>query len=266
VSPRLIAVDWSGAHNPRDQRKKIWLGEVQDGVLVRLEDGRDRDELAEHLVDEAARDPALVVGLDFAFSLPAWFLADRGLGSAYELWELAAREGEHWLHACEPPFWGRPGVARPPGPEQFRRTERRVGAVAGVRPKPVFQIGGAGAVGTASVRGMPALKRLRDAGFHVWPFDPPALPLVVEIYPRLLTGPVTKSDFAGRCEYLSARFPHLAVGLGVLAMRSDDAFDAAVSALVMSEHAAELLRLAPIRDPRMALEGEIWRPRLPVFA
>ena len=49
----------------------------------------------------------------------------------------------------------------------------RAARVRGIAPKSVFQIGGAGSVGTASLRGMPVLQRLREAGFAVWPFDRP---------------------------------------------------------------------------------------------
>src|SRR5947207_2673911 len=81
---------------------------------------------------------------------------------------------------------------RPTLEEHLRRTDRDVPGIGGIRPKSVFQIGGAGAVGTGSIRGMSLLKRLSDAGFAVWPFDSAQFPLVVEIYPRLLTGSVKK--------------------------------------------------------------------------
>lgn len=83
-------------------------------------------------------------------------------------------------------------------PDDLRRTDREAPAIGGIRPKSVFQIGGAGAVGTGSLRGMPILKRLRDAGFAVWPFDAPRWPCVVEIYPRLLTGAVNKGSAGAR--------------------------------------------------------------------
>jgi len=41
---------------------------------------------------------------------------------------------------------------------------------------------------------------------------------------------------------------------------SEDAFDAAVSALAMSEHEAELRTLDPPADPVYAIEGKIWQP------
>ena len=108
---RVIAIDWSGAI--AGARRKIWLAEVSMGSLVRLESGRDRDAVAEHLIAEAARDSRFVVGLDFAFSLPAWFLERRSLASAHALWALADREAEAWLAGSEPSFWGR----RTPRPE-----------------------------------------------------------------------------------------------------------------------------------------------------
>ena len=37
---RAIAIDWSGAKS--GARSRIWLAEVRDGCLTRLESGRDR--------------------------------------------------------------------------------------------------------------------------------------------------------------------------------------------------------------------------------
>lgn len=255
-----VAVDWSGRRT--GVKRHLWLAEVRAGALVRLECGRDRAELVEHLVDLAAAEPALVVGLDFAFSLPVWFLRSRDLSSAPALWRLAEREAEAWLAACEPPFWGRPGRPRPALPAHFRATEAALPPVAGVRPKSAFQVGGAGAVGTGTLRGLPALARLRGAGFSVWPFDPPTPPVAVEIYPRLLTGPVRKSDPASRATSLrTGPWPRpLPPGLERLAASGEDAFDAAVSALRTDEHRAELLALPCAADEATRLEGAIWAP------
>ena len=68
--------------------------------------------------------------------------------------------------------------------------------------KSTFQIGGAGSVGTGSLRGMPHLRRLRQAGFSIWPFHSASPWTVMEIYPRLLTGPVHKSSHEHRARYL----------------------------------------------------------------
>ena len=257
---RIVAIDWSGAR--KGAEKKIWLAEASGGRLRTLESGRSRDEIAAHLVELAERDSKLIIGLDFAFSLPRWFLAERGLTTAHELWDLCSREGETWLASCEPPFWGRPGKRNPRLAEdhQFRQTDLSVPAQGGLRPKSVFQIGGAGAVGTGSLRGMPILRRLHDAGLSIWPFDSPSLPMVVEIWPRLMTGPVTKSSSQERANYLRARFPGLEEQHFARAVASDDAFDAAVSALMMDQHGGELMMLPEVDDLQMSLEGMIYYP------
>lgn len=251
---RTVALDWSG--RATRAAETIWTAVVHDGRLVELANGRDRGQAIAHLLDLASRDPDLVVGLDFSFSLPAWFAASLGAATGPELWPVVAAEGERWLRDCEPPFWGRTGRRRPPG-EVLRRTEAQLDAVSGIRPKSTFQVGGAGAVGTGSLRGMPLLRDLRAGGFAVWPFDDGRTPVAVEIWPRLLTGPVVKSDAGVRRAYLAARFPD--VGAGPAAC-SEDAFDAAVSALVMDRHRSELLALPPARDDVDRLEGRVWVP------
>src|SRR5258706_13147439 len=161
---------------------------------------------------------------------------ERSDDNARALWYAAAAEGEAWLRECEPPFWGRPGRPRPDLPAHFRHTEADIAAVGGIRPKSSFQIGGAGSVGTGSVRGFPALARLQDAGFAIWPFDAPARPPVaVEIWPRALTGPVGKSDATARAAYLDRHLPALASQLRDAAVGSEGAFDAAVSAVAVSQ-------------------------------
>jgi hypothetical protein len=254
----VIAVDWSGRR--AGERRYLWMAEAAGGTLLRLESGRTREEVVAELVARATDDPPAVVGFDFSFSLPAWFLDRRGLRGAPELWAAAAVDGERWLRECAPPFWGRPGRRRPDG-EQLRATEAALAAVGGIRPKSTFQIGGAGSVGTGSVRGWPALVRLREAGFAIWPFDVPACPPVaVEIYPRVFTGPVVKSSASARAGVLDARYPALPPGLRDRAVASEDAFDAAVSALAMSIHEDELRALPRIDDEMGRREGRVWTP------
>jgi hypothetical protein len=127
----------------------------------------------------------------------------------------------------------------------------------------VFQIGGAGSVGTASLRGMPALHRLRLAGFAIWPFDPPRYPLAVELWPRLLTGPVVKSNLAARRAWLAANRLPLTPGQRARAERSEDAFDAAVAACRAPAPWAEPAWRVEPTDPVVQLEGWIWGVPLP---
>lgn len=263
-----IAVDWSGAI--ATVRSRLWLAEARARKLVRVECGFDRAELIRHLIECAEREPDLVVGLDFAFSFPLWFIEQLGAQSAREVWDIVAREGEDWLARCPHPFWGKPYVRCPPqvaGQSPLRITENEHVAVGGISPKSVFQVGGAGTVGTGSLRGMPWLRDLQDAGFSIWPFDAPRRPLVVEIYPRYLTGRVHKQSPIARALYLQAHLAHESRVMQDLAACSEDAFDAAVSAVCMQRFARDFTRIAQI--PRTAvdrLEGRIWSPlRDPLF-
>lgn len=251
----IMAIDWSGAKKPA---RKIWLAEVRSGQIDRLEPFNSRDAAFQEMVSFACGRSDAIVGLDFAFSLPAWFLRERRMASAFDLWPVVEREGERWLSACEPPFWGRSGTIKPRVESHYRRTEERL-LVGGHRPKSGFQINGGGTVGTGSIRGMPFLAKARHAGFSVWPFDAPRTPVIVEIYPRALTGPVVKSSQSARADYLLDHWPDLRPSMRDLAMSSDDAFDAAVSALVMDDHLDEFAALEPA-DELGKLEGEVWMP------
>ena len=245
---RAIAVDWSvRLGNPG---AAIWLAEVVDGRLRRLEGGRTREEVTDALLAEARRDPALVVGLDFAFSFPRWFVEERA-ASAANFWDVVAREGEEWLRDPQPPFWRTSGVPPLPRERAYRRTELELPRM----PTSVFKLVGPGQVGPASIRGMPYLARLRVA-FAVWPWEA-GLPLTVEIWPRLLTGPVVKTSRPARAAHL-ATLPEVDGALAAVAARNDDAFDAAVSAIALARHGAELRALEPA--PEDELEGRIWHP------
>jgi Protein of unknown function (DUF429) len=248
----ILAVDWSG----RDTRtaESIWLAEAADGRLIDLEGGWSRDEVVDEVIARAG-DATAVVGLDFAFSFPGWWCQEQGWSTGRDVWQAAAREGETWLKACTFPFWGRPTKRNEHDPDRlYRSTDREVPAGS---PKSVFQIGGAGAVGTGSIRGMPYLLKLAEAGFSIWPFDEPGNRSVVEIYPRALTGPVNKGSWRARHRHL---FEHFGDQDGTLLERaagSEDAFDAAVSAIVMSRHLPQLVRTT---DPDYRIEGQIWVP------
>lgn len=255
---RIIAVDWSGAK--KGASRKIWLAEVENGKVTRLEPGRTRGQVIEYLIGLARQAPNLIVGLDFAFSFAAWFVREKKAATAEEFWTLVSKDGEFWLKDCCAPFWGRKGRMCDKSRCLLRQTEMQVAVVRGIRPKSVFQIGGAGAVGTGSIRGMPFLKLLKKAGFKIWPFDPAIPPLVIEIYPRALTGAVNKTDAKARSEYLEEHFPALDPEHGAKARSSDDAFDALVSGLTMARHHGSFACLEQATDPEILLEGSIWTP------
>ncbi len=116
-------------------------------------------------------------------------------------------------------------------------------------------------MGTGSIRGMPMLSRLHQAGFHLWPFQPAELPLVLEIYPRLFTGAVVKSSGDARKAHLQQpRYARLPSEVLAKATASEDAFDALCSLLGMVENAPHLNTLTQDCHPATRMEGAIWNP------
>jgi hypothetical protein len=254
---RYVAVDWSGRVARAEDH--IVAAEVAGRELVRVVGHRTRPEVVADLIERAERNPTVVVGFDFAFSLPAWFVSHLGCADAPSFWDVVRAEGEGWLRECPAPFWGRKGRSKPTDLVLLRDTDCRIAPVSGITPKSPFQIGGAGAVGSGSLRGMPYLISLRDAGFSIWPFDPPRRPLVVEIYPRVLTGVVRKSSPQARSVYLAERHSEIDSHLAALASASEDAFDATVSALAMASAGPSFASL-PEPQENSCLEGQIWYP------
>jgi hypothetical protein len=141
--------------------------------------------------------------------------------------------------------------------ERYRSCEHQLRAMHR-QPKSIFQIGGAGAVGTGSLRGMPWLAWLRRRGVAIWPFDAAGFVTAFEVYPSLYAK-VSTYDAAGRATHLDA-LPSRVLGPREreLATASDDAFDAVVSALAMWERRDELRALGAATDATPALEGAIW--------
>src|SRR2546428_9829655 len=130
---RAMAVDWSGATH--SMRRRIWLAEaIEPGRLVGLEVISHRSAVVERLLSAAGRTASrplnghsvtgagrpvsaassvarsnsvdalrfeyVAIGLDFAFSFPAWFVEQAGVSSAAETWAYVERCGEGWLAAC----------------------------------------------------------------------------------------------------------------------------------------------------------------------
>lgn len=294
---RIVAVDWSGRVDAAGQRRHIWAG-VWTAGNVTLEAGRTREELVEWLIAMSRETPRMVVSLDCCFSFPAWFLAEHGCATVFEFWQKVAEgQGERWLaRECEEVsrdvrFWGAPHKR----PEQFcganlHRSMRftdmdnkitpkmlegdpeRAAKVRGITPKSPFQIGGSGSVGTGSLRAMPFLLRLHQEGFRVWPFESSRLsaakaqPLLVEMYTRLMTGAVKKSNAEARKVYLAAKkksdamYAGLPRGVIAKALGSEDGFDALVSMLEMVRWREEFAGLKATKDEALKLEGITWRP------
>jgi len=107
---------------------------------------------------------------------------------------------------------------------------------------------------------MPKLLELSRAGFSIWPFDPPRLPMAVEIYPRWLTGRVSKTSEVSRRLFLASHADGEELDIVEAAASSEHAFDAAASALAMARDSSRFDDLPRDQDPLHHLEGRIWRP------
>lgn len=263
---RCIAVDWSGAVNLRYQREHIWVAEAAQGRLIQLRNGQNRRDVVDYLLRTIRGGGPLVIGLDFAFSFPRWYLEEHHLENVQALWTRAADQGERWLKGQTWPFWGLPGPFNNHPEDLTEDLELRETDWVN-DGEPVFHVHGGANVGTGTIRGLPHLTEMRCAGATIWPFDAPVpgSPNVIEIYPRVFYGHgVTKKrDENGRNSrrrYLERNYPDLERPQHDAMVVSDDAFDAGVSALVMSAHIGALQRLQPATEPPISLEGEIWVP------
>ncbi|MEJ7584038.1 MAG: hypothetical protein WKF43_08110 [Acidimicrobiales bacterium] len=249
-----MAVDWSGdARAETGTHPRLWVAQGCDGALTALDPSARQGAIVAIRAAADREGPSLVVGLDFAFSYPSWFMTGRGLTSGPDLWDRI--DG---LAFDRPPFFGWKASRAPAPGRRYRRTEVRL-RQHGFPAKSTFQLTGPGSVGTGSRKGMPHLADLRGSGFAVWPFDPAddARPVVAEIYPRVFTGAVVKSDARARQRTFDALVPHAPPLLRARAIGSEDAFDAAVSAVALSCSTG----FDPPPEPEIATtEGWVVRP------
>src|SRR2546421_9740341 len=91
----LAAIDWSGRKD--DRGRTIWLAVVEDGKMVRLENGWSREGLVDALKGMRERADRLIVGIDFAFSFPVDYCRQQGWASGHDVWQAARDHGEEWL-------------------------------------------------------------------------------------------------------------------------------------------------------------------------
>ncbi|MEM9725002.1 MAG: precorrin-8X methylmutase, partial [Pseudomonadota bacterium] len=222
----LIRGEREGAQESRPRS----AGPRVDGPsLQRLENPSTRIEairlIADLLAEERAAGRRVLAGFDFPFGYPTgvakqitgdvgWAPLWRRLsdditeGDANQTNRLAVAGALNGAWGGDGPFWGNGAKAeidglgrkKPQGygealPSEFRIVERIQHAAGGPRPKSVWQLAGAGAVGSQALTGVPALQRLRadprlaDA-VQVWPFEtglaPPRAEIcIAEVYPSL---------------------------------------------------------------------------------
>lgn len=246
VFDSYLFADYSGARSAREQRKHLVAAIAWPNRSIVLQHLTREDlfqAVTEALLAAERRGLRLLIGFDFSFSFPLGFseaafgsnCMDWGksidalraaLGTSDEgdprRWAAACntRLAEHFDLACGP-FWGAGFGPQPHKPAfPFAKAgfaERRlVEQQPSMRTsKPIFQLGGIGAVGLQSLYGISFLARLRgwtlqaNIPLFFWPQDGPHLPaegpVCVEAYPRLYNEGIKSDESDARACLLWAK-------------------------------------------------------------
>lgn len=226
---RTVVVDWSARAAPARGKDTIWIGVHQPDGTVVAANPPTRQAAFDALLSLLADGVPTVVGFDFPLGYPAGFAAATGLMGAAggpAPWQAAwahltdrivdglANANNRWDVAADlnrrlgtNRFWGAPPrragphltTRKPPpvarGPAEYRHVEIRL-RDRKTRPFTVWQLLGAGSVGSQVLTGIPVVHRLRHhpqlrGSTRVWPFETglqrPEAPIVVaEIWPTLV--------------------------------------------------------------------------------
>lgn len=214
----VIVVDWSGGNDrgPTPKADAIWACVARGGVTEAPVYLRNRQVaeawIADTLQIERAAGRRVMVGFDFPFGYPRGFArAVAGTDDPLALWNWLADRIEDAPKANNRfdvagainlalggngPFWGNglkreiDGLPRTkagyenPFAQRRQAEERAKGAFS------VWQLSGAGSVGSQALMGLPVLARLRQrfgGDLAVWPFQPlDAGIALVEVWPSLI--------------------------------------------------------------------------------
>jgi precorrin-8X/cobalt-precorrin-8 methylmutase len=198
----VVIVDWSASAVPKRGADSIWVAALDAATgACSLENLRTRALAEARLLALASSPGRSLVGFDFPFGYPMGFAGQLGLeGTPWAAtWALLAEmvhDDEHnhnnrFAVAAElnrrlgsPHFWGVPSareaewlpVRRPAEAlARWRLAEQRL-RDGGLRPFSVWQLLGAGSVGSQALTGIPVVHRLRHHPLlrdrsAVWPFE-----------------------------------------------------------------------------------------------
>lgn len=214
----FVMVDWSGGNRKpaKPSADAIWVSVVRQGAKLPPLYFRSRQAVEPWLcalIDaELTAARRIMIGFDFAFGYPAGFAETiTGSPAPVALWDWYEARVEdtetannrfdlagqiNAMFRGTGPFWGN-GLKRdiPHLPRKGRdRTQMPFNEKRAVEKQAkgafsVWQLSGAGAVGSQVIMGLPVLARLRRhfAGrVAVWPFEPLDAPVAfVEIWPSL---------------------------------------------------------------------------------
>ncbi len=227
----FLMVDWSGGNDrgPKPKKDAIWTCVARGGSSDEPIYHRNRQNaeawITTLLDDELAAGRRVFAGFDFAFGYPNGF-GERLIGTdePFAIWDWFAERVEdkptannrfdlageiNGLFSGVGPFWGN-GLQRdiPDLPRKGRdrhghgMNEKRAAENIAKGAFPVWQLAGAGAVGSQVIMGLPMLARLRrrfDTALRVWPFEPLDSPVaIVEVWPSLIAKAVAATMPEGR--------------------------------------------------------------------
>lgn len=231
---RIVVVDWSANSTPKTGKDSIWFAEL-DCVTstIRTLNISTRSAAVDRLVEAATAPGRCLVAVDFSLGFPAGTADALGLAgipwaatwglltsmiddddaNVNNRFEVASALNER-ISPGPGPFWGchrskatdrltSTKVPCDPLPE-WRTVEVELRA-AGKRPFSVWQLLGAGAVGSQTLLGVPAMSRVVERvtavgrAVDVWPFTsgleiPSSDTVLVEIWPALVALPDVAAD------------------------------------------------------------------------
>ncbi len=217
---RFLMVDWSGGNDtgPRPRADAIWIGDGSAPTYL-----RSRALAEEHLTAEIdaalTSGTRLMIGFDFPFGYPSGFAsALTGQADPFSVWAWLAdritdtpRANNRFdvaasINALFPgsgPFWGNglkrdiPGLPRTKAGYSNPFPDRRAAEARAKGAFTLWQLSGAGSVGSQALMGLPVLHRLRarfPGQISVWPFEPLDRPVAfVEIWPSLMADAVRRA-------------------------------------------------------------------------
>ena len=186
--------------------------------------------------------------------------ADLGSTTVDELWSLVGREGEGWLAECCRALLGAAGTseARARRPTCGGPSGRsRWGASA---PRACSRSAAPARSGPARFAACPTCAGCATRGSRSGPSMSPPPGWCSRSTPACSPGRSTRAAGHRRADYLAAAPWSVAPPFAASIIDSEDAFDAAISALVMHDHGADLAALRRATDPVGLLEGDVWRP------
>ncbi len=219
---RVIVVDWSGraARSPaRASKDAIWIGMQTDGQADQVY-CRTRFEAEAMLRQALAEGGRQLVGFDFPMGYPAGLarhLTGQDSARALHGWlaghitdapdnannrfEVAASINRQ-LGGPSGPFWGCPNTRPMPDLPSLKTVDYAALGLAEKRQverenppaKPVWQLLGAGSVGSQALLGIPVVHRLAQSfDAAIWPFEAPRNLTLAEVYPSLLAAAVASA-------------------------------------------------------------------------